>query len=117
MPSSLLAFASALPRTSFSFWVPAMALVIFTGFRAWLYYERFSELSDLSWTQRLKLFGVGFRLDSLIVSRGTLILTTALLLVPEGWIPLLRPTLLTYAGTFFFLVFLAETAGVYFFRY
>ncbi len=117
MLNSLETLASTLPRAAFCFWVAAMALAVFTGFRVWLLSERLSDLGELSGTQRLKLFLVGFHLDSLMVSRGTLIIITILLLVPEGWIPLLRPALLTYAGVLFFLIFLAETAGVYFFRY
>lgn len=106
-----------MPRTSFCFLIALMALVILTGFRAWLSYERAAELGGLSLPQYLRLFWVGFRFDGLIVSRGTLILIVVLLFASEKWVQLLRPVFLTYAGIFFFLLFLFETAGVYFFRY
>jgi len=117
MFSSLLIAGSNLPRTTLCFWASATALAIFTGFRAWLFFERRSELSDLSPADCLKIFWIGFRLDALIVSRGLLILILLLLLTPESRLAALRPALLAYTGTFFVFAFFAETAGVYYFRY
>ncbi len=117
MLGSLLTFASAMPRTTYCFLLATIALVIFTGFRAWLFYERASELKDFSLSQCLKLFWVGFRLDGVMVSRATLLPITALFLLPEKWIEVLQPVFLVYAGILFFLVFLFEIAGVYFFHY
>jgi phosphoglycerol transferase MdoB-like AlkP superfamily enzyme len=94
-----------------------IALVIFTGFRAWLFNERASDLKEFSLSQCLKLFWVGFRLDGVMVSRATLLPITALFLLPEKWIEVIQPAFLVYAGILFFLVFLFEIAGVYFFHY
>jgi phosphoglycerol transferase MdoB-like AlkP superfamily enzyme len=117
MFGSLLIAGSKLPRTALCFWASAVALAIFTAFRAWLFFERRSELADLSLLDCLKLFWIGFRLDALIVSRGLLILILLLLLAPESWLSALRPALLGYAGVFFLFAFFAETAGIYYFRY
>ncbi len=94
-----------------------MLLVIFSGFRGWLFYERTPELRGLTWGQRLKLFRVGSHLDSVMVSRMILIMIVFLLLAPGSWIAPLRPVILTFSGALFFLVILFETAGVYFFRF
>ncbi len=94
-----------------------MLLVIFSGFRGWLFYERTPELRGLTWGQRLKLFWVGSHLDSVMVSRAILIMIVFLLLAPGSWIAPLRPVILTFSGALFFLVILFETAGVYFFRF
>ena len=117
MLSSLTTFASTIPRTSVYTLIVTMALLILTGFRLWLYWERSSDLNELSLAHRLKLFWIGFRLDAVIVSRFTLILAVALLLAPDGWLQLLTRLVFFYAGILFFLIFLAEMAGVYFFRY
>ncbi|OGQ83488.1 MAG: hypothetical protein A3F90_03060 [Deltaproteobacteria bacterium RIFCSPLOWO2_12_FULL_60_19] len=117
MFDSLMTAGSNLPRTALCFWALAAALAIFTAFRAWLFFERRSELADLSPAECLKLFWIGFRLDALIVSRGLLILILLLLLAPESWLSALRPVLLAYAGIFFLFACFAETAGVYYFRY
>ncbi|MCZ6625050.1 MAG: hypothetical protein O7B35_12615, partial [Deltaproteobacteria bacterium] len=117
MLSSLTTFASTIPRTSVYTLIVTMALLILTGFRLWLYWERSSDLNELSLAHRLKLFWIGFRLDAVIVSRFTLILAVALLLAPDGWLQLLTRLVFFYAGMLFFLIFLAEMAGVHFFRY
>ena len=108
---------AAVPRTTFSILIILLALLILSGFRLWLYSKRREELRDLSRAERIRLFWTGFRLDSVIVSRGCLILVLLALLIPEWMVPLSRPYLLAYVGVFYFVLFLAEIAGYYFFRY
>ncbi|MFQ5681946.1 MAG: LTA synthase family protein [Candidatus Binatia bacterium] len=107
----------AMPRTVFSISVVLTAMAILSGFRLWLYYERASDLTDLSLVERLRLFWIGFRLDGTVVGKGFLILIVALLFSVEEWLEIVQSALLVYAGILFFGLFLAEIAGVYFFRY
>jgi phosphoglycerol transferase MdoB-like AlkP superfamily enzyme len=106
-----------LPRTTFSVSVTLLALLILTGFRAWLYFQRRSELRELTAGERLRLFWVGLRLDSVIVSRILAPLVFILLLLPDTMIVASRPVLLVYAGIVYIVFFIAEIAGLYFFRY
>jgi phosphoglycerol transferase MdoB-like AlkP superfamily enzyme len=108
---------TGVPRTTFSILIIFFALLILSGFRLWLYSKRRAELRGLSRVERIRLFWTGFRLDSVIVSRGCLILVMLALLIPEWMVPLSRPYLLVYVGIFYFVLFLAEIAGYYFFRY
>ena len=117
MLSGLSTFTFAMPRTLFCLSLLVIALAILTGFRAWLFCKRKSDLSDLGSAQRLKLFWIGLRLDSVMVSRGVLLLITTLLLLPDGWLQTIRPVVFTYTGILFFICWMAETAGLYFFRY
>ena len=107
MFSALSTLASTMPRTSFGLSVVIITLTILTGFRAWLYCERKSDLSDLAAMERLKLFWIGLRLDSVMVSRGAIILLAALLLLPEGWLQNSRLALFTYGGILFFICWMA----------
>jgi phosphoglycerol transferase MdoB-like AlkP superfamily enzyme len=106
-----------LPRTTFSVSVTLLALLILTGFRAWLYFQRSAELRELTPGERWRLFWVGLRLDSVIVSRGCAPVVLFAVLLPDAWILLARPFVIAYAAVFYFLIFLAEIAGLYFFRY
>src|SRR5918996_347808 len=102
-----------LPRTTFSVSVTLLALLILTGFRAWLYFQRRSELRELTVGERLRLFWVGLRLDSVIVSRVWAPLVFILLLLPDTMIVASRPFLLVYAGIVSIVFFIAEIAGLY----
>jgi hypothetical protein len=104
-------------RTSFSIAAAMVAALIFAGFRLWLYFERRAELDGLTLGERLKLFWVGFRLDGVIVSRTCV---PVLLLEPvliEMDLLESEPLLLAYLGPAYFVLFFAEFAGLYFFRY
>jgi phosphoglycerol transferase MdoB-like AlkP superfamily enzyme len=107
----------ALPRTTFAVAVTLVALLILTGFRAWLYFQRRAELPELSLRERVRLFWVGVRLDAVVVSRGCVIVVLLTLFLPDALLPLAKPFLLAYVGFLYFMLFLAEIAGLYFFRY
>jgi phosphoglycerol transferase MdoB-like AlkP superfamily enzyme len=106
-----------MPRTSFCLSVVFITLAILTGFRAWLFCERKSDLTDLRPAERLKLFWIGLRLDSVMLSRGALILIVFILVLPDASLQNIRPAFFAYAGILFFICWTAETAGVYYFRY
>jgi len=108
---------SQLPRTAFAAAILFVALFILSGVRTWLYWERRSDLQDLAPGQKLRLFWIGLRLDGVIVSRVCLPLLLALSVMPDALLFLSRIFIELYAGLFYFTLFFAEIAGVYFFRF
>jgi phosphoglycerol transferase MdoB-like AlkP superfamily enzyme len=106
-----------MPRTTFSITAALVALLIFAGFRLWLYLERRAELAPLAPVERLRLFWVGFRLDGVIVSRSCALVVLSALLLPDGLLAASRPLLWGYLGLIYFLCCLGESCGLYFFRY
>jgi phosphoglycerol transferase MdoB-like AlkP superfamily enzyme len=108
---------SALPRTTLSVAISLVALVILSGFRLWLYRERRSDVSGLSVGLKLKLFWIGVRLDGVIVSRACMPLIVAALALPDSFHPAIRFFFGLYLGIFYFALFFAEIAGIYFFRF
>jgi len=113
----LYAIPQLLPRTTFCVILSFLAALILTLYRAWLYCERAAALSELTLKQRLRLFWVGFRLDFVIVSRTTIALVLILLFLPESAAKTCNIVFRIFAAIVFFVIFLVETAGVYFFRY
>jgi phosphoglycerol transferase MdoB-like AlkP superfamily enzyme len=93
-----------------------MALIL-TLYRMWLCYERGSELGELTLLERLRLFWIGFRLDAVIVCRTTIVLILILIFLPASTAKTFNGIFLVCAAVVFFVLFFAETAGVYFFRY
>jgi len=106
-----------MPRITFSLVATFVPLLILTGFRAWLYFERRAELCELDLQQRLRLFWVGLRLDAVIVSRFCAAVVLFALLAPDWLFSASRPFLLTYLGLAYFICLLIEIGGLYFFRY
>ena len=104
-------------RTTFSVAAVLAALLIFTGFRLWLYFERRPDLRKLSSIEHLRLFWVGFRLDGVIVSRACAVIVLFVAVVPDAFLAASRPVLLGYLGVFYFVCIVAEICGLYFFRY
>ena len=103
--------------TTFSIAATLLAALILSGFRLWLYVTRRAELETLALGERLRLFWIGFRLDSVIVSRSLILLVLLTLLLPDSFLVFIRPLLLAYLGIVLFIFFLAETGGLYFFSY
>jgi len=105
------------PRTTFSIASSLLALLILSSSRLWLYWERRSDVAELTARQRLKLFWIGIRLDSVVVGRGCLVTTLAALLLPESLFAGLQPLFIAYLGIFYFILYFVEIAGLYFFRF
>jgi phosphoglycerol transferase MdoB-like AlkP superfamily enzyme len=103
--------------TTFSIAATLLAVLILSGFRLGLYFYRRSELESLTLGERLRVFWVGFRLDSVIVSRSLILPVLLTLLLPDSILAGIRPFLLAYLGMVLFIFFLAETSGLYFFSY
>jgi phosphoglycerol transferase MdoB-like AlkP superfamily enzyme len=108
---------SQLPRTALSGVIFIVALLILSAFRSWLYWERRSDLEGLALGQKLQLFWIGLRLDSVIVSRVCLPLLLAVLALPDALLVPSRFFIALYVGLFYFTLFFAEVSGVYFFRF
>jgi phosphoglycerol transferase MdoB-like AlkP superfamily enzyme len=106
-----------MPRITFSLVATFVPLLILSGFRAWLYFERRAELRELALQQRLRLFWIGLRLDVVIVSRFCAAVVLFALLAPDWLFSVSRPFLMTYLGLAYFICTLSEIAGLYFFRY
>lgn len=104
-------------RTTISIVIFLVALLILSGFRLWLYWERRADLGGLTLGQKLKLFWIGLRLDGVIVSRVCLPLAFAALALPDGWLLAIRFFFWLYLGIGYFVLFFAEIAGIYFFRF
>jgi phosphoglycerol transferase MdoB-like AlkP superfamily enzyme len=92
-------------------------LLIFSGFRLWLYLERRAELRALDARERLRLFWVGLRLDAVIVSRVCALVVLLAVVLPESYFAASLPSLFVFLGIFYFSIFFAESCGLYFFRY
>ena len=107
----------ALPRTMVSVVVCLVAMVILSGFRLWLYRERRSDVGVLSVREKVKLFWIGIRLDGVIVSRACMPVLVAILVLPDSLLLASRFVFTLYLGIFYFALFLAEIAGIYFFRF
>jgi phosphoglycerol transferase MdoB-like AlkP superfamily enzyme len=107
----------ALLRTTLSLAICLIGLLILSGFRLWLYRERLSDVAGLSVAQKLKLFWIGVRLDSVIVSRACMPLLVAALALPDSWLFASRSFFGMYLGIVYFALFFAEIAGIYFFRF
>ena len=105
------------PRITFSIASSLLALLILSSSRLWLYWERRSDVAELTARQRLKLFWIGIRLDSVVVGRGCLVTTLAALLLPESLFAGLQPLFIAYLGIFYFILYFVEIAGLYFFRF
>lgn len=106
-----------MPRITFSIIATFVPLLILSGFRAWLYFERRAELGALSLPERLRLFWVGLRLDAVIVSRFCAVVVLLALVAPDWLFSASRPFLMTFLGLAYFICILIEIAGLYFFRY
>jgi len=106
-----------MPRITFSLVATFLPLLVLSGFRAWLYFERHAELRALSLPERLQLFWVGLRLDAVIVSRFCAAVVLFALLASDGLFSTSRPFLMTYLGLVYFICILIEIGGLYFFRY
>src|SRR5262245_58382698 len=106
-----------LPRTAFALSLCWVALLILSAFRLGLYFTRRSDFPELSGEQRLELFWVGLRLDGVIVSRACMLPLLAALLLPESLFTACQSIFRAYASVLYFVLFLFEIAGLYFFRY
>jgi len=106
-----------MPRTTLSIVICLVGLLILSGFRLWLYAERRSDLRCLTLGQKFKLFWIGLRLDSVIVSRACLPLVFAALALPDALLFASRFFFGLYLGIVYFALFFAEIAGIYFFRF
>jgi len=105
------------PRTTLSFSVCLVSLLILSGFRLCLYLKRRTDFPELTAQQRLKIFWVGLRLDGVIVSRGCLLIVLAAVLFSDSLFASSRTFLWTFCTLLYFGFFLFEIAGLYFFRY
>jgi len=105
------------PRTTFSLSICLVSLLILSSFRLWLYLNRRLDFPELTTKQRLKLFWVGLRLDAVVVSRCCLLLVFAAVLFPDSLFASSWTILSAYCAVLYFGFFLAEIAGLYFFRY
>jgi phosphoglycerol transferase MdoB-like AlkP superfamily enzyme len=105
------------PRTTFSLSVCLVSLLILSSFRLWLYLNRRSDFPELTAKQRLKIFWVGLRLDAVVVSRACLLLVLAAVLFPDSLFASGWTIFWVYCAALYFGFFLAEIAGLYFFRY
>jgi len=94
-----------------------LTALILTLYRLLLYYERMAALDELTRAERFRLFWVGFRLDSVIISRSVIVPVLILLVLPEPALAVFKSIFLFYAAVVFSIIFFAETAGIYFFRY
>ena len=108
---------TTLPRTMVSVVVCLVAMMILSGFRLWLYRERRSDVRVLSVREKVKLFWIGIRLDGVIVSRACMPLLVAIVVLPDSLLLASRFVFALYLGIFYFMLFLAEIAGIYFFRF
>lgn len=106
-----------MPRTTFSIAVVLAMLLIFTGFRLVLYFERRAELRTLTLTERLRIFWVGLRLDGVIVGRACAPVVLFAVVLPGAYFVGSRPFVLSYLGAVYFLCLFVEICGLYFFRY
>ena len=106
-----------LPRMTFAVALCLVAVLILTGFRLWLYWERRADVKALTRRQKLKLFWIGLRLDAVIVSRGCLPLVVAALALPDAFLVSSRVFFDIYVALLFFTLFFAEIAGIFFFRF
>lgn len=105
------------PRTPFAIASSLLALLILSGFRLWLYWERRLDVAELTARQTLKLFWLGIRLDSVIVGRCCLVTTLAALFLPESLFAAIQPLLIAYLAIVYFSLYVVESAGLYFFRF
>ncbi len=105
------------PRTAVCVTFFFLAALVLSLYRLWLYSERSADLDELTPAERFRLFWVGFRLDSIITARTVIVPVFILLVLPEPAMAVFKNLLLFYAGLVFFIIFFAETAGIYFFRY
>jgi phosphoglycerol transferase MdoB-like AlkP superfamily enzyme len=94
-----------------------LTALILTFYRLLLYYKRMAALDELTRAERFRLFWVGFRLDSVIISRTVIVPVLILLVLPEPALAVFKSIFLLYAALVFSIIFFAETAGIYFFRY
>ena len=106
-----------LPRMTFAVALCLVAVLVLTGFRLWLYWERRADVKALTRRQKLKLFWIGLRLDAVIVSRGCLPLVVAALALPDAFLVSSRVFFDIYVALLFFMLFFAEIAGIFFFRF
>ena len=106
-----------LPRMTFAVALCLVAVLVLTGFRLWLYWERRADVKALTRRQKLKLFWIGLRLDAVIVSRGCLPLMVAALALPDAFLVSSRVFFDIYVALLFFMLFFAEIAGIFFFRF
>ena len=106
-----------LPRTTFCVLVLLLTGLILTAYRIGLYYENAAELNGLTLKQCLRLFWVGFRLDAVIISRTFIAFALILLVLPEAAAKTCNTIFLIYTAIVLLILFFAETAGIYFFRY
>lgn len=106
-----------LPRTTLAVAICLIALLILSAFRLWLYWERRADVRALTGRQKLKLFYIGLRLDAVIVSRGCAPLVLALPLLPASWLWHGQSAGALYLGVLYFILWFAEIAGIYFFRF
>jgi phosphoglycerol transferase MdoB-like AlkP superfamily enzyme len=93
------------------------ALLIFTGFRLVLYFDRRAELRALTLSERLMIFWVGLRLDAVIVSRAFVPIVLLAVVLSDGYFASSLPFLLGYHGVIYFVCLLVEICGLYFFRF
>jgi len=106
-----------MPRTTFSIAAVSAALLLFTAFRLWLYFERRADLRTMNSQERLSLFWVGLRLDAVIVSRACAPIVLLTVVLPDAYFAASLPFLLGYLGVLYFVCVFAECCGLYFFRY
>ncbi len=106
-----------LPRTTLSVAICLIASLILSGFRLWLYCERRADVDVLTGRQKLKLFSIGLRLDAVIVGRGCAPLVLALPLLPASWLGQWQSVFALYLAVLYFILWFAELAGIYFFRF
>jgi phosphoglycerol transferase MdoB-like AlkP superfamily enzyme len=105
------------PRTAICATFYSLAALVLTLYRLRLYSEKRADLDELTLAERFRLFWVGFRLDSIIIGRAVIVPVLLLLVLPEPALAVFKSILLFYGTIIFFIIFFAETAGIYFFRY
>ncbi len=104
-------------RSRFIAAAAAVAFLILTGFRVYLYSGRGAELEELTAADAFLVFLTGLRLDAVVVFGLLALLVLALNVVPRRWLGRTFVAARVWAAMVFVFLFGAELAGVYFFRY
>jgi len=94
-----------------------VCFAIFSLFRAWLFFERFSDIGPLSPAHIAEIFWMGCRLDGVIIGYSSVLLVVLLLAVPRRWGFVIRTGALLYTAGCILAFVAAEVCGIYFFRY
>ena len=94
-----------------------LCFLIFFIFRMRLFIERYEDIQNLSLSQYLNIFWMGFRLDGVVIGYTSVVLVLFLLFSPKRYVSLRRGFVIIFTS-FLYLVFIsAEISSIYFFRY